>query len=55
MTQRPVRAMARVAHPVLRRGHDTVVQAAIRALTARVLELDGTSGDASTQPAKRRP
>jgi hypothetical protein len=55
MMQRPLRALARVAHPVLRRGHDTVVQAAIRALTARVLEPDGTSGDASTQPEKRRP
>jgi carbon monoxide dehydrogenase subunit G len=42
MLQRPMRVMARVAHPVLRRGHDTVVQAAIRVLASRVLELDGT-------------
>src|SRR5262249_18575825 len=34
--QRPMRAMARVAHPLVRRGHDTVVQAGMRALTSRV-------------------
>jgi hypothetical protein len=43
--QRPMRAMARVAHPVLRRGHDTVVQAAIRALTVRA-GVSGNPGDA---------
>jgi carbon monoxide dehydrogenase subunit G len=42
MMQRPMRAVARLAHPALRRGHDTVVQAAIRALTARAVELDGS-------------
>jgi Polyketide cyclase / dehydrase and lipid transport len=41
MTSPPMRAMARVAHPLLRWGHDMVVQAAIGALTARVSALQG--------------
>jgi carbon monoxide dehydrogenase subunit G len=45
IVQRPMRAMARVAHPVLRRGHDTVVRAAMRALTVRA-EVNGNPGDA---------
>jgi carbon monoxide dehydrogenase subunit G len=44
MRPRPMRAMARVAHPVLRRGHDTVVQSAVRALTARAAEVDRSFG-----------
>jgi carbon monoxide dehydrogenase subunit G len=40
MMQRPMRIAARVAHPVLRWGHDMVVDATVRGFNAHVREVN---------------
>jgi carbon monoxide dehydrogenase subunit G len=40
----PIRTMARVAHPLLRWGHDRVIQSAVERLAARVRAVQGESG-----------
>ena len=51
MTSSPMRVMARVAHPLLRRGHDLVVQTTMDKVAARVHDA-GELGDGLVAQAR---